>query len=200
MKEITEYVLNQLKENDVDYCEVRGDEIKNNSFVLKNSNPELASSSTTKGIGARYTINGSLGFLSINDFEKEKIKEIIKKSIRLTKTCGKNSEFGDGEINKANYKVKEKIKIEDLEPSIVLKILKELDNGIKDIAGRFFSLDANLEKKYLLNTEGSKIYSEIPRVGIMYLLTLIKEEKSLQRYAYHGGTGGWEIVNGFKLN
>ena len=203
MEEVAEYILNLLKENKAGYCEVRAEKVKSNSFILKNSNLELGESSINIGIGARYTINGSLGFLAVNDFDKTRIKELVEKSIRLTKKCQKKSEntgFGESDINIQDYKVKQDKKIEDIEPSECLKILKDLDNIAKDAEGRVFSLYTSLNNKYFVNIDGSKIKAEIPRIGGMYLFILDNGNKSLQRKFDFGASGGWEILQGFKLN
>ena len=204
MENTVEYILNKLKESNVEYCEVRHEEVENDSFVLKNSNPELSGCGSESGIGIRYTINGSLGFISLNDFDKKKIDEILNKSIRLTKNCKKLTDytnFGEGQINIDKYKVKEKIKLDSITPDVSLEVLKSLDNDIKkDAQSRFLSLNKSMSKKLFMNNDGCKIYSEIPRVGIMYLLTLIEGTKSLQRYAYVGASGGWESLENIQLN
>ncbi|MBS3141378.1 TldD/PmbA family protein [Candidatus Woesearchaeota archaeon] len=203
MEEIAEYILNLLKENKAGYCEVRAEKVKSSAFVLKNSNLELGETSVNVGIGARYTINGSLGFLAVNDFNKEKIKELVEKSIRLTKKCQKKSDnvsFGESDINIQDYKVKQNINLESVDASDYLKTLNEVDNSIKDVDGRYFQLSSEVANKYFINSDGSKIKAEIPRVGVFYLLTLVEGSKSLNRKGELGMTGGFEVLNSFKLN
>ncbi|MEK6836023.1 MAG: TldD/PmbA family protein, partial [Nanoarchaeota archaeon] len=57
-----------------------------------------------------------------------------------------------------------------------------------------FSLGDNVERKYYINSEGTKFVSEIPRIGFYYFITIISNNKSMQRYLPYGSTGGWEII------
>ena len=132
-EDIADYVLKLILENKAEYAEVRLEYDKGNVFSLKNSVLEVSAFEETLGIGARYLINKNLGFLDVNVFDKDRIKKLIEKSMRLTRNAGKIGErvvFSEEEVHKADYKVKQKIKLEQ-NPEIKIERLKELDKAAK---------------------------------------------------------------------
>lgn len=202
-KDLTDFSLKQIEKLGVEYAEAKLEHNTSSSFLLKNGNPEISGINKVYGIGIRYIINGCLGFISINDFNKEKIEDLITKSVRLTKNAfkiGEKIELSEEPSHIKNYKVKQKLNLQDISPEKKFNNLIELDKEIKHIFGRFFSLGDTITKKYYINTEGTRISSEIPRVGFYYFITIKEGAKSIQRYLPFGGTGGWELLRKWNLN
>ena len=91
MKEVAEFSLKKAQELGCKYVEVRAEKRTSNSLTLKNGNPELAGFETTSGIGIRYIINNNLGFISLNNFDRDKVFSLIKKSVNMTKKSSRIS-------------------------------------------------------------------------------------------------------------
>ncbi len=196
-EDLADFSLKQLEKLGASYAEARLEEIKGSGFILKNGNVEISGFDRVNGLGLRFIINNTLGFVSINDFNKEKINYLIRKSFNLTKNSskiGNKVKLSEEKTVKANYKVKQKIKLDNINPEEKLKFLLDLDKSVNKKYFRFFSLGDNVERKYYINSEGTKFVSEIPRIGFYYFITIISNNKSMQRYLPYGSTGGWEII------
>jgi TldD protein len=201
-KEYAETALKVLKKKEVDYGEVRLEEHETNGVMLKNGIPEMSGFDTMAGMGIRFFVNNSMGFVSINNFEKKKIEENIERALKMVKEgarIGDCVKLSSEKVCKNKYEVGQKIKLQNVGPDEQLKLLKETDSEIKRIMGRYLSLNTDVVKKYYMNTDGSKIESEIPRSYFVGLLTVKIGERSGQRYWQRCNTGGYEYVKGWKL-
>ena len=194
-EDIADYVLKLLQENNAEYAEVRLENEKGSVFSLKNGVLEVSAFDESRGIGARYLVNNTLGFLDLNVFDRERIKALVEKSLRLTRNASKIGEkikLSNEEMHRVNYKVKQKIALEQ-NPEDKISKLKELDKAVRGAKSRLLHLSDALNYKYFVNSEGSRIQSEIPRVNAYYYLTIGAGKKSIQRFYQYGGCGGYEL-------
>ena len=201
-KEYADYSLEFLKKNNVDYGEVRLEEHDGEGMVLKNGSPEVAGFDQFAGMGIRFLVKNSLGFVSINEFQKEKIKETLEKALKLVNKGRKLSEnvsLSEEKVNKKNYKVAQKIKLKNIGPEEKIKLLYDVDSNINKAIGRYLGLSSDITKKYLITTEGTKIISEIPRNFFTCFLTVGNSNKSAQKYIQHCNSGGYEVVKRWNL-
>ena len=201
-QEYADFALKVLKKEKVDYGEVRLEETEGDGLVLKNGTPEVSGFDNSFGMGIRFLIKNSMGFVSINDFENKKISQSILEAVRRVKRGYKMSasvKLSDEEINKKNYKVHQKIKLKDVDPGKKIKFLYDIDSGIKQAVGRYMALSSEITKKYIITTEGTKIISEIPRNHFSYFLTVKSNGKSAQKYWQACNAGGYEVVNKWNL-
>lgn len=201
-EDLADFSLKHLQKQGAKYVEIRLESSKSNDFVLKNGNLEVASTHEINGMGIRFTVNNSLGFLNLNVFNKEKIIPILDKGIRLTKSSsrlGEKINFSEEKTNTANYKVKQKISVEE-NPDYKLKEIFEIDKIMKSIDNRFISVDDTLTRKYYINSEGSKIISEMPRTTLFYFLTLMHGKKSIQRHFMYGSVAGYECLKDWNIH
>ncbi|MBL7147581.1 MAG: TldD/PmbA family protein [Nanoarchaeota archaeon] len=199
-KDLAEFSLKTVQELGAKYADVRYESHESNGFVLKNGVSEVSGFDKISGLGIRYLINNNLGFVSVNVFDKNKIKKLIEKSVRLTKNGGKISDkinLSEEKSGKANYEVKSKIK--DINTEEKLKKLKEVDYVIKELPMRYLSLSDNIIEKYFINSEGSKISTKFPRIHFMYLLTIMENNQTLQRYLSYGACSGFEVLKKWNL-
>ena len=70
------------------YAETRVENSKVNGLILKNGNVEASSFSSYEGLGMRFLVNKKLGFLSVTELSKQKIKESIDRALRKAKSVG----------------------------------------------------------------------------------------------------------------
>ncbi|MEK6835628.1 MAG: DNA gyrase modulator, partial [Nanoarchaeota archaeon] len=132
-EDLADFSLKQLEKLGASYAEARLEEIKGSGFILKNGNVEISGFDRVNGLGLRFIINNTLGFVSINDFNKEKINYLIRKSFNLTKNSskiGNKVKLSEEKTVKANYKVKQKIKLDNINPEEKLKFLLDLDKSV----------------------------------------------------------------------
>jgi len=200
-KDLADFSIEFLQKKEVDYVEARLETNTSTGIILKDSNPEMTGFDQSCGLGIRFLINNNLGFVSINELSKEKLKEQLEKSLKLTKKASKISdkiEFSENKAIKKTYKVNQKQNIHDFSQKEKLKFLQEIDSSI-DANHKYLSLSDNVIEKYYVNSEGSQITSEIPRVNFFYFLTLIEKNQSIQRYLQKGATTGYEALQNWNL-
>src|SRR3989338_11126086 len=205
-KELAEFAVNLALRKGASYSEARLENNENNGFMLKNGVPQVAGFDVSKGIGLRILFNGALGFATTNELRKEKIREIVDRSIKISKVCSvksKKTRFSIEAKEKASYSVKQKKKIADVSVKDKLGVLFEIEKMIAKskvrVPGRYLSLSDTTTKKYFLNSEGTEVTSEIPRVGYVYYLTIEKKGKTMQRYWQYGSSKGWDAVDEWNL-
>ncbi len=190
-----------------DYAEVRFENAKKNKIIIKNGNLEATEINKSFGISIRILKNGFLGFSSTNDLKFSNLKQQVNKALKLAKLSKKilkkPIKFSEEKTFKDKYIVKEKIKLENvsLERKIkkILEIEKELIKTKIKLPIRFFEYSDEIREKIFMNSEGTFILSKIPRISFEYMITFLSNGFSEQRVFQYGGTGGWELLNKWKL-
>ncbi len=199
-KDLADSVVKKAQELGASYAEVRLESFDASAFLMKNDTPEISDFQKSYGIGARFLVNGAMGFMAINDLKKavvmkrlEETIKTIKASSRLLKTPIKLASEAPA---KHEWVVPQKQKLQDVDPKDKMEYLFDVRKAIKgvDRTQSFLQLFESMSKKYYTNSEGSMIYSETPRVGLFYLLTVTGNGDSEQRMLEHGASGGWENV------
>lgn len=205
-EDLADFSIKYAEKLGASYSEARLEQVRGSGFILKNGIPELSSFNDVVGLGVKFLVNKTLGFVSINKFDKKTVKNFIQRGMKLTKNSSKIGEkinFSKVDVANinVNYKVKQKINIEDVNPDEKLKILFDIENQIKgkSVPSRFFILADNVAKKYFINSEGTKITAEIPKVGFTYMLTIKEKANSIQRYWQYGAAKGFECLREWNL-
>ncbi len=204
--DLADFAVNYALKKGCSYSEARLEKSETDGFMLKNGVPQIAGFDTTKGIGIRIIYNKTLGFATTNEVEKEKIKEMIERTVKVTKACSKKSKktaLTVEKTNSAKYFVKQKYNLRNIgvaeKLSVLFEIEKKLEETKLSVPGRFLSLSDSLTNKYFVNSEGTKIFSEIPKVNYFYYLTVQQGTNSAQRFWQYGASKGWEILKEWNL-
>jgi len=200
-KDLADFSVDYLQKKGAEYAEARLETREASGFVLKDGNPEISSFGNSSGIGVRFSVNNNFSFVSLNELDKKKIERLLDKSFILTKKSSRIAErikFSESDPVKSRGLVKQKNKIQDLDPSKKLQILNDLNKNL-DSEHKYLSLSDSLTKKYYVNSEGSQIYSEIPRINFFYFLTIKEGGKIVQRSLQHGATSGYETIRRWRL-
>ncbi|MBU2639848.1 MAG: TldD/PmbA family protein [Nanoarchaeota archaeon] len=205
MEDIAEFCVRYLEKKGCGYVEVRVEEKDINGLLLKNGTPELGGFDAVKGMGIRFLFDDALGFISLNDFEKERVKANLNRALRVTKSASKineNTFLSEEKAIKKTYKVKQRINFDNISGKEKLSLLKDIYKGIEDknLIGSFLSLDNEVARKFYVNNQGAKITSEIPRANYVYYVTVGAGDKTMQRFWQYGDTKGWEAVKSWNLN
>ncbi len=202
-EEFADFSVRYATQQGCSYAEARLEQHIGGGYLLKNGNPELSGFDTATGLGMRIITSNTLGFITLNEFDRERIRDLIDKGIRITKASSKltnNVKLSPTEVHSKKYSVKQKLKIEDLDPARKLKELIDVDKKINDIQYRYFSLSDDMVRKYFINSEGIKIESEIPRINLFYNVTIKEGNEVTQHHWQKGNVGGFEYFKKWNLD
>jgi TldD protein len=206
MEDLAEFALELCKE--ADYAEIRVENQKEESFVLKNSTPELGAFGEIKGIGVRALVDGCVGFVSTDILEKQNIKNIVAKAIKIARTAKKINknkvQFSHEATSTANIDVKPKKDAFSLSPDEKVKILKDIDKELTGLdfkvpARQFSFSNSHLDKLYM-NTEGTKIRLSMPRTEFFWFITVAANGQTKQRYLLYNETQGLEALKKWNID
>ncbi len=210
-KDLADFCVNFAMKNGASYSEARMISTKEEGYILKNGTLEGSTFSQTEGIGIRVLVNGGMSFLAINKFDRETIKNRILEAVKYAKASAKSLKqpirMSEEKTVKDQWRVRQKIKLDEVSPGQKIKDLLEIEKSLKELKNklpsRVFSLIVNIEDKYFLNSEGSTIISQIPRVALYASIVAHENgnfEQLNQGYSPKGGSGGWELFKEWKLH
>ena len=86
-KDLADFSIKFLQGKGVDYAEARLEKNTSTGIILKDSNPEMTGFDQSCGLGIRFLTDNNMGFVSINELKKEKLK------IKIRKTIGRYSDL-----------------------------------------------------------------------------------------------------------
>jgi TldD protein len=205
-KDIADFALNYAAGKKVDYAEVRVHSVNSEGVVMRNGVLDAYVYDVDSGFCIRMLVDGGIGFASTNKWTKEEAKTIIDKAFKFAQTAKRKDKivFAEEKSVKANWKVDQKKKIEDISPETrieaVMAIDKELTSLGINVAARMLSIRTYFTEKYFINTEGSVISSFIPRIGAYGFITVVENGKPEQAGRQFGYAGGWEALDEWKIN
>ena len=203
--DIANFALNYAAGKTVEYAEVRAHSEKGEGLTMKNGVLDAYASAVDSGFCVRILTDGGIGFASTNKWTKEEAKSVVEIAYKFAKMAKRKNKivFAEEKGVKANWKVGEKKKIEDVSPETRIETFMELDKDLTsqgiNVPGRMFSFGTGLTEKYFINTEGSVISSYVPRVGAYGFVTVVENGKPEQAYKQFGYAGGWEALDEWKL-
>lgn len=201
-QELADFSIQYLMKKGASYAEARLESYNSEGFLLKNGVPSVSGFDISNGIGVRFVLKNTLGFVAINKLDKTSVKTAIDRSFILTKNAIRINDpvyLAEEKKCKAKYEVKQKINFLDIGPEDKLKALGEIDKNLSDVNYRYFFLSNQLVDKYFVNSEGINITSRIPVISLYYYLTLVEGNNSVQKYWSYGQTKGWEGFNEWNL-
>lgn len=204
-RDIADFALHCARSKKVEYGEVRAHSEDGEGLVLKNGVLDAYSKAVDSGFCVRILAEGGIGFASTNKWTKEEAKSIVDiayKYARMAKRKDKIA-FAEEKSAKANWKVPEKKKLEDVSPETRIETVMEVDKTLTslgiNISARMFGFGTSLTEKYFVNSEGSVIFSRLPRVGAYGFITVVENGKPEQASKSFGYAGGWEALEEWNI-
>ena len=203
--DIANFALNYAAGKTVEYAEVRAHSEKGEGLTMKNGVLDAYASAVDSGFCVRILADGGIGFASTNKWTKKEAKAVVEIAYKFAKMAQRKNKivFAEEKSVKANWKVDEKKKIEDVSPETRIETFVELDKELTsqgiNVPGRMLSFGTGLTEKYFVNTEGSVISSYVPRVGAYGFITVVENGNPEQAYKQFGYAGGWEALDEWKL-
>ncbi|HUH82796.1 MAG TPA: TldD/PmbA family protein [Nitrososphaerales archaeon] len=208
-KDLAEGAISKARSVGATYAEARVMETWERQFALKNGEPQPSFFAQGYGVGIRVIANGALGFAATNDMKRQTVNEIAAKAVKLAKASSvvlkKPLVFDSSKPAKKKWAAPEKKRIENADASWLREVLLDVDGRIADgkagvkLPGRILFLEADLEERFYVNTDGARVEGRLPRVNFFGSLTAMEGGETAQRFIQQGETGGLEVVGRIKL-
>lgn len=204
-RDIADFALNYAMGKKVEYAEVRAHREDGEGLVMKNGVLDAYAKAVDSGFCVRILVDGGIGFASTNKWTKEEAKTIVDIAYEFAKMAKRKDKikFAEEKSVKADWKVPQKRRMEDITPEARIDRMVEADKTLTslgiNIAARMLSLGTGITEKYFVNTEGSVISSYLPRLNAFGFITVVENGKPEQASKAFGNTGGWENFEKWKV-
>jgi len=210
MKEQMRKVLDLLRQHNVDYADVRINDIAEEHITTVNMKVQSISTSRTRGFGVRVYLDGSMGFAASQDFSKmeetalmaldiAKASRIAQKQPAILAKKDVVVDHYSTPIKTDPFTVSKKTKLELL--FTAEKIMRETAPTLFKTEG---SMDFRKEHKTFADTEGSYITQTLYESG-GGLAAIAASQTDMQRRTFPNSfrgnfaTAGYEFVEGLGL-
>ncbi len=208
-KQLAEAAVSKALAGGASYAEARIQNTRSRQFIMKNGESQPSFFAEGYGIGIRVISRGALGFAATNEMKLGFVNELAERAVKLARASApilkKKIIFDSSKAVRRRWAAPEKIKIENADATWLRKVLLDIERRIGDgkagvkLPGRFFTLGAQLEEKYYVNSDGAKVEARLPRIGFFGSLTAMEGGAAAQRYLQQGETGGLEVVKRVRL-
>jgi TldD protein len=205
-RDLVERAMNKALDSGARYAEARLEAVRASSLVMKNGNPEISGFERTAGMSIRVLVNGSMGFASTDQLDGDKAFACAESAVRMAKAASSLTkvpiELSLEETHVADYEVSQKKRVGDAGPEEMMDVLKHIDKAMMDtapMASRFLQVYAEERTKYYANSDGSRIGSHIPRVGMFLIPTIMEGGMVSQAMLQKGVSMGWEWADPVRL-
>ena len=207
MEDNLEFALSLAMAQGASYAEARFQSDYYESNLLKNGEAEVASFETRRGMSFRVIVNGGMAFGATNQLTKKDIRGVVKRMVASAKQAGRANKvpiaMGKAELGQGRVEVRPRVPFDAVGLDGRIQLLKEADAEAMSVAermgtklpGRYLSMDTIITEKTIINSDGAKVYSRIPRVALdMFITAFHPERGSVQRMLSLGESAGWEGV------
>jgi TldD protein len=182
------------------YAEVYLENTFSRGYAIEQGISNAGGVSQYTGMRIRIIKNKRLYTISTNSLNKSSISKLLSKN-NFYSFKGINTQMSDeGKAINAKWNIKEK---KNLDYENFYKDLQYIDNEMsKNKSIKFRAVYANSERKktIYLNSEGTKIESEVPRISSFISIIIGNGKDTRQRILSIGSTGGYEVFNAQKIS
>ncbi|MGC8947890.1 MAG: TldD/PmbA family protein [Thermoprotei archaeon] len=210
LEDIVKYAVEYALRQGVTFVEVRFENNVENNILLRNGTVDGIALTSTKGIGVRVLVDGALGFSSTNILNKENIRKTIRDAIKLARASAMTRKqpvkFSEEKTVKTTWNTPWNVSFTNISIEEKINLLQEIDKAIVSKEGeikfptRFISYSDKITAKYYVNSEGTEIRSEVPRIGIFYVISAFEPSRGVvQRTNQLGSSGGWESIKNWNV-
>jgi len=203
LKDVVEYSVDYALSKNIDKVISRYHRKKQRILEILNGKLTKDSSYLESGVGVRIFNNGIYIHLSTNIPSIESIKQEIDNAYKVTRVVNKNFIRGlyplETDAKDVSYILKEDRAFEDYQ-DILIDFLLSLDREITNykevsILTRLFRVTYIDEERYIVTSDGGKIFSRIPRILVTYTLTGKGNGSYISRTGMFGVSGGIGALN-----
>jgi TldD protein len=204
-EDIVDYALNCALAKRVEYAEVRGQSQFADRVALRNGSLEAYATAVDSGFCVRVMADGGIGFASSNKWSKDEAKSVVDLAFKYAIAADRKEKlfFVEEKGAKVKWSVQQKKKIENVPTEERVAVLTEVEKSLRSckvkIPATMAQCSIDLVTKYFVNSEGSRISSFVPRIGVFYFITVAERGKTEQAYEQFGYSGGWEAFDEFHI-
>jgi TldD protein len=199
-----EWLIDLLLREGAEYVDVRYQKSIDFALVFKNGSPEPPEHGESFGASVRVLYDGSMSFAATNNISRPSLREMGLKALKTAKAMKSTSKevlLSNEETNVQNWGVDFSIDPTEIDTTDVIELLRNVDNHVLEVRtvsfpNRLLVIGGSMEEKTFLNSDGSKLFSKIPRIDGYFIITAYEAGKgTLQRTIQLGETGGWERIS-----
>ena len=205
--ELADFVIEYALKRGAKYAEARLIYSRDESYVARNGLFISCDEKYNSGIGIRILNDKGFGFVSNSILTKDSIKESVDHAIKMAKLCNRQTpiKLSEEKVYETEWRSEVKQKFEDLSWDEKKKYIKSIDKRLKreldeKLYSRIIICLLHKEKKYFVNSEGTKVKSEIYLPNMTTMMTAKGKNGTEQRNFSLGGNGGWEWFNEIKFD
>ena len=214
-QDLVSYALDLASQKHCEYSEARFQKTSDVTCFTRNGDPEPAMISDAEGIGVRVVYDGALAFGATNVMSRQSMRDLVERLVKNAKSASnvikEKTHLSSEETHVEKWSCEEKKSIQDVSVDSMISLLKDLDRTVSkpvsDVTfpNRNLFLWCNVEEKFYMNSEGSKLESRVPRAAYIGMLTTMYDGKPNTisippGYAQLGGSGGWETIENLNLH
>ncbi len=193
---LAEWGIEHALSSGASYAEARVISGQKTGFFLRNGSLISGSKTPWKGIGFRVLVAGGLGFCSVEQLTKKNTKAALDASIKIARISNPKHkiDFGEAISNEAKWKVDFKEDLADVNNETIICLLKEMDIKAEEhqINSRTNIFEAHRYEKYLVTSEGTKIYADLSMLKYLAILSCKGKLDTEQRMIDLTRSTGWE--------
>jgi len=194
-----------------EYAEARHQSDVSERTVVKNGAPEVSSVESRSGFSLRVVKRGCMAFAAGNGLDAAGLRGLAAKAVRAADASGalKAELRMDGSpVCDAKDVLAPRVPFADVPLQERTSLLLESHRRAADsaaaagcrLAGAFMSLGLLRTEKTIINSDGGRLLSSIPRASMNAFLTVFSPERgAVQRHISKGSASGWEGVESWAL-
>jgi len=210
MEDRMESLMEEAQRLGAHHVEIRYQQDLSRSYLLKNGLPEVSSSEASSGMSFRVLVDGALGFGACNHPDKGAMMEALRRTVRNARHSSRMRDhpirLSSQRAQRVSYTVAQKKAFQDMEGDMT-GFMRDVDSsaleGVRangaELPGRFLQLEVLETDKLIINSDGARVESTVPRCMMHMILTAATPSGTAQRSISRGGSGGWEVVESWDL-
>lgn len=204
-EDIIDYALECARKKGAEYAEARAQSEEQERLILRNGILEAYLAGVDSGFCVRVIVDGGIGFASSDKWTKEEAKKIVDSALKYAKAANRKDKikFAQEKGVKTKWVVEQKEKIEDVSPEEKIAKFVDINKSLAscgvNIAATMISCTTDLISKYYVNSEGSRISSFVPKIGVDAFITIAEQGKTEQAFEQFGYSGGWEAFHEWNI-
>jgi len=198
-KSLSDYAVEYGGKKGAQYSEARFVSSVDENYIARNGKFLSIQEKPTKGIGIRILVDGCMSFGSTDRLERKSVENLIDSLIRSAKQTRRKEpiRLSEEKTVKKSWKGPVKVPFKDVSDEEKQDFIKELDKAVKQgtrkaIKNRIVFLSTRKEDKFIANSDGSRINSNLSFISILTVMNADVNGKREQRLLGLGSTSGWE--------
>ena len=199
-KDIADFAVEYGKKKGAKYIEARFVDSLKEGYATRNDSIIGGGITTAKGIGIRVLTEEGIGFCSTAKLAKENISKTIDIALKMAQASKRKTPivFSEEEVVDVKWKSKVKQHFEDISDEEKVNFVLGIDKALleqeygESLVMRALILEMTRNKKYIVNSEGSKVESDKSIIAFYTFNTAKGPLGSEQRFYGQAGSMGWE--------